>query len=105
MQCSIEGGGKLPLSYFGQSFFKEKWQGMDIVHSCDKLELRGQFRFMGCQPFLDYLWGLVHFGVMAPQEEFPWMYYLSEVQHVERVALMNYRHNFYFDFKDGFGGE
>jgi len=93
------------MKYYDPSSIRETWHGMELVYSCDKIEVTGQFQFMRCQPMLDYLNHLYHYGGMAPQEEFPWKYYLHEVRYFQRFSMNSYRHNFTLCFKDGFGGE
>ena len=93
------------MNYYGHSSYRDNWQGMELVYSCDKIEVTGQFDFMRCQPMLDYMNHLYHYGGMAPSEEFPWKYYLHEVRYYERFAMNSYRHNFTLCFKDGFKGE
>ncbi|MCL2300477.1 MAG: hypothetical protein FWC27_10085 [Firmicutes bacterium] len=85
------------MDYFGQSTYKEKWNGLDLVYSCDKIVFTGRFAFGGIEPMLGWLAQLRTFGVLAPPDQ-PWGYFLKEVRFYEKFAVMSYRNNFVFEF-------
>ena len=87
----------MSLDYFGQSTYREKWNGLDLTYSCDKLVLTGRFAFGGIASILEWLNRLRTFGVLAPPNT-PWGYHLREIRFYEKFSVMCYRNNFVFEF-------
>ena len=87
----------MSLDYFGQSSYEEKWNGLDLVYSCDKLVFTGSFAFGRIESMLGWLSQLRTFGVLAPSNV-PWGYHLREVRFYEKMSVMSYRNNFVFEF-------
>jgi hypothetical protein len=84
------------VDYYGKSAIVEKWKGMDVTYSCDKMVVSGQFAYNRIDHVLKYIWGLRHYG--SGERYAPWGYKLEEVSFYEKVSLMAYRNNFVFEF-------
>jgi len=88
----------MSLDYFGQSSYKEPWNGLDLVYSCDKVVLTGRFQFGAIERMLGFMKELsFHTSI---NRELPWGYELSNVRFWERVSVMSYRNNFVLEFLD-----
>jgi len=88
----------MSLDYFGQSMYREDWNGLELVYSCDKIVVTGKFAFGRDTEMLCYLDKLYHYGPVV--RELPWGFELQNVKFYERVSLMCYRNNFVLEFYD-----
>jgi len=86
----------MSLDYFGQSSFKDKWNGLDLVYSCDKIVITGRFIFGAIDSMLGYMKQLSYQAYIAP--EVPWGFHLQNVRFYEKLAVMCYRNNFILEF-------
>jgi len=86
----------MSLDYFGQSSFKEKWNGLDLVYSCDKVILTGRFLFGAIDRMFSYMRQLSYQSCIGPLV--PWGYALYDVRFYEKLSLMSYRNNFVIEF-------